>query len=80
MISALSPVTLNSWGLPEVNASTGQSSEPWIFFGGDIAGVANTTVESVNDGKVAAFYMHRYLQVGEIIGLIFRWYLQYNYL
>jgi len=63
VIDALSPVTLNSWGIPEVDASTGQSTVPWAFFGGDIAGVANTTVESVNDGKIAGFYMHRYPQV-----------------
>lgn len=39
------------------------SSEPWVFCGGDIAGVAETTVEAVNDGKTAAWYMHKYLQV-----------------
>ena len=35
-----------------------------VFCGGDLAGYANTTVESVNDGKQAAWYMHQYLQVG----------------
>ena len=40
------------------------SSEPNVFCGGDLAGCANTTVESVNDGKQAAWHMHRYLQVG----------------
>lgn len=29
---------------------------------GDIAGVAHTTVESTNDGKVASWGMHTYLQ------------------
>lgn len=38
------------------------SSEPWVFFGGDIAGVAETTVESVNDGKTASWHIHKYLQ------------------
>lgn len=35
-----------------------------IFFiqGGDIAGIAQTTVESVNDGKQASWHIHRYLQ------------------
>jgi len=39
------------------------SSEPGVFCGGDIAGVANTTVESVNDGKQASWHLHKYLQV-----------------
>ncbi|XP_002130803.2 dihydropyrimidine dehydrogenase [NADP(+)] [Ciona intestinalis] len=60
--SALSPVKFNKWGFPEVDPSTGGSSEPWVFFGGDVAGVANTTVESVNDGKTASWFVHRYLQ------------------
>lgn len=38
-------------------------SNPAVFAGGDVAGVAETTVESVNDGKTAAWYMHCYLQV-----------------
>jgi len=38
------------------------SSEPDIFAGGDIAGVAQTTVESVNDGKQASWFIHRFLQ------------------
>ena len=40
------------------------TSEPDVFVGGDLGGLANTTVESVNDGKQAAWYMHQYLQVG----------------
>ena len=59
---ALKPIKLNRWGLPEVNTETMQSSEPWVFCGGDIAGVAQTTVESVNDGKQASWHMHKYLQ------------------
>lgn len=39
------------------------SSEPGVFCGGDIAGIAETTVESVNDGKTAAWNIHKYLQV-----------------
>jgi dihydropyrimidine dehydrogenase (NADP+) len=30
--------------------------------GGDLGGFAQTTVESVNDGKQASWYMHRFLQ------------------
>ncbi|KAI6187978.1 Dihydropyrimidine dehydrogenase [NADP(+)] [Aphelenchoides besseyi] len=59
---ALAPAKLNRWGLPEVDKETQSSSEPWIYFGGDIAGVAETTVESVNDGKTAAWHIHKYLQ------------------
>ncbi|CAG2216272.1 DPYD [Mytilus edulis] len=62
VVEAMKPVKLNRWGLPEVNNETMQCSEPWIFCGGDIAGVAQTTVESVNDGKTASWYIHKYLQ------------------
>jgi len=61
---ALEPVQLNGWGTPEVNSETTQTSEPWVFAGGDIAGLANTTVESVNDGKQASWHIHKYIQVG----------------
>nr|XP_009684258.1 PREDICTED: dihydropyrimidine dehydrogenase [NADP(+)] isoform X2 [Struthio camelus australis] len=59
---AMAPVKFNKWGLPEVDPETMQTSEPWVFAGGDIGGLANTTVESVNDGKQASWYMHRYIQ------------------
>ncbi|KAK0134539.1 Dihydropyrimidine dehydrogenase [NADP(+)] [Merluccius polli] len=59
---AMSPVKLNRWGTPEIGTDTMQTSEPWVFAGGDIAGMANTTVESVNDGKQASWHMHRYIQ------------------
>ncbi|XP_041359086.1 dihydropyrimidine dehydrogenase [NADP(+)]-like [Gigantopelta aegis] len=62
VVEALAPIKLNRWGLPEVNMDTMQTSEPWVFCGGDIAGVAQTTVESTNDGKIASWFMHRYLQ------------------
>lgn len=64
MKKALEPVKLNGWGTPEVNSETMQTSEPWVFAGGDIAGLANTTVESVNDGKQASWHIHKYIQVG----------------
>ena len=38
------------------------TSLPWVFCGGDLAGVAETAVEAVNDGKIAAWSMHKYLQ------------------
>ncbi|KAL4708710.1 hypothetical protein ACJJTC_017389 [Scirpophaga incertulas] len=60
---AMAGVKLNRWGLPEVDENTMQSlSNPNVFVGGDLAGVAETTVESVNDGKTAAWFMHCYLQ------------------
>lgn len=62
MKAALKPLTLNKYGLPTVNEKTMESSLPWVFMGGDIAGVAETTVEAVNDGKTAAWSIHKYLQ------------------
>uniref|UniRef100_A0A8C5LIU8 dihydropyrimidine dehydrogenase (NADP(+)) n=1 Tax=Jaculus jaculus TaxID=51337 RepID=A0A8C5LIU8_JACJA len=59
---ALHPIKFNRWGLPEVDPETMQTSEPWVFAGGDIVGMANTTVESVNDGKQASWYIHKYIQ------------------
>ncbi|KFO26539.1 Dihydropyrimidine dehydrogenase [NADP+] [Fukomys damarensis] len=59
---ALSPIKFNRWNLPEVDPETMQTSEPWVFAGGDIVGVANTTVESVNDGKQASWHIHKYIQ------------------
>ena len=46
-----------------LNLETMVTSEPDVFVGGDLGGVANISVESVNDGKQAAWYMHQYLQV-----------------
>jgi dihydropyrimidine dehydrogenase (NADP+) len=59
---ALSPIKFNRWNLPEVDPETMQTSEPWVFAGGDVVGLANTTVESVNDGKQASWYIHKYIQ------------------
>lgn len=59
---ALAPVKLNTWGLPVVDTKTMSTSVPGVFCGGDLAGVAQTTVESVNDGKTAAWYIHKYIQ------------------
>ena len=60
--SAMEPLTMNKWGLPEVNVETMRTSEPDVFCGGDLAGVSQTTVESVNDGKTASWYIHKYIQ------------------
>ena len=58
----MSPINLTRSGAPEVSKTTYVTSEPWVFSGGDVAGVAETTAEAVNDGKVAAWNMHNYLQ------------------
>uniref|UniRef100_V5GTH2 Dihydropyrimidine dehydrogenase [NADP(+)] n=1 Tax=Anoplophora glabripennis TaxID=217634 RepID=V5GTH2_ANOGL len=58
MIEALKPLELNGWNLPVVDPDTMQSSHPSVWCGGDVAGTAETTVESVNDGKTAAWYIH----------------------
>lgn len=54
---------MTAWGLPEVDPNTGATSVPWVYCGGDIAGVAETTVEAVNDGKTASWSIHKYIQV-----------------
>jgi len=59
---AMSPVRMNRWGTPDVDTNTMETSVPWVFCGGDLAGVAETAVEAVNDGKIAAWSMHKYIQ------------------
>lgn len=61
-IQALAPVPLNTWGLPDIDEKTQQTSVKNVFAGGDLGGYSGTTVESVNDGKTAAWYMHCHLQ------------------
>jgi dihydropyrimidine dehydrogenase (NADP+) len=58
----MQPLKLTDWGTPVVDHATMATSEPGVYCGGDMAGVAETTVESVNDGKVAAWHMHVHLQ------------------
>lgn len=72
VISALSPVPLNKWNLPKVDVKTQQTELAQVFCGGDLAGSADTTVESVNDGKTAAWFMHCYLQVCRNITKLFQ--------
>ncbi|XP_033325704.2 dihydropyrimidine dehydrogenase su(r) isoform X1 [Megalopta genalis] len=62
VMKAMAPVKLNKWNLPEVDRENTRTSVPGVFCGGDLAGVANTTVESVNDGKTAAWYIHKFIQ------------------
>ncbi|XP_051868320.1 dihydropyrimidine dehydrogenase [NADP(+)]-like isoform X3 [Pristis pectinata] len=59
---AMANIKFNRWGFLDIDTETMQTNEPWVFAGGDIAGLANTTVESVNDGKQASWHIHKYLQ------------------
>lgn len=69
VIAALDPVKLNGKNLPIVNLDTMETSEPGVFVGGDLAGISETTVEAVNDGKTAAWHMHCHIQVGTYVTL-----------
>ena len=60
---------LDAWNQPKVNTLTMMTSAVGVFAGGDIAGIANTSVEATNDGKLAASRMHVYLQVRLLYGL-----------
>ena len=60
----MTDIKFNKWGSPEVDQLTMATSIPGIFCGGDLAGTAETAVEAVADGKIAAWSIHRYLQVG----------------
>lgn len=61
LVEALEPLALDAKsGCAAIDRQTMQADGvPWLFAGGDIGGVAETTVEAVNDGKQAAWFMHR---------------------
>lgn len=63
VISALEPLKLNKYGNIDVDLKTSKTQIPWLFAGGDVVGIAETTVEAVNDGKTSAWSIHRYIQV-----------------
>jgi len=65
MAKALAPLTLE-WGNVKINNLQQSVNIPWAFAGGDITG-ATMTVEAANDGKVAAWGIHSYLQPGKAI-------------
>lgn len=62
VIDALSPIKLHANGLPVVDSTKMSTSEEWVFCGGDLAGSSETTVEAVNDGKTASWFMHLFIQ------------------
>jgi NADPH-dependent glutamate synthase beta subunit-like oxidoreductase len=66
----MTDLKFNKWGTPEVEPLTMTTSHPATFCGGDLAGTAETAVEAVADGKIAAWSIHRYLQVSNIISHI----------
>ncbi|CAG9861979.1 unnamed protein product [Phyllotreta striolata] len=61
-IEALKPLKLTKSNLPLIDVKTMRTSHPRVWCGGDAAGVAETTVEAVNDGKIAAWYIHAALE------------------
>lgn len=62
---AMEPLKLNKWNMPIVDETTYGTSEPDVFIGGDLTGFTGMTVEATNDGKIASWSMHRYLQRNE---------------
>ncbi|XP_045463180.1 dihydropyrimidine dehydrogenase [NADP(+)] [Harmonia axyridis] len=62
IVEALSPIKLTRSNLPEINTNTLATSHPQVWCGGDLVGVGGTTVEAVNDGKVAAWQIHCHLE------------------
>lgn len=62
MIDALAPVKLGDGNLPIVSNLTMKTSHAKVWCGGDLAGLAETTVEAVNDGKTAAWFIHCHLE------------------
>ncbi|KAI5732031.1 hypothetical protein M8J77_020136 [Diaphorina citri] len=62
VLEAIKPVKLDKYGYPEVNYTTMATSVSGVFCGGDTANLSDTTVESVNDGKTAAWHIHKYIQ------------------
>ncbi|XP_055341631.1 dihydropyrimidine dehydrogenase [NADP(+)]-like [Paramacrobiotus metropolitanus] len=67
---ALEPLKFTKHGYAVVDKLTMTAQDvPWLFVGGDIAGVSETTVEAVNDGKSASWSMHRYLQSVHNLGV-----------
>ena len=52
---------INKWGYVEVDPVTGQTSQPWIFAGGDAVSGPSSVVEAVAHGERAAAGMDQYL-------------------
>jgi len=63
LATALAPLQLER-GTVKVNEVMQSASAPWCFAGGDIAG-GTMTVEAANDGKMAAWGIHKWMQQGK---------------
>ena len=62
--SAMDGLQFDSWETsPKIDPLTMGTSMPGVFCGGDLAGTAETAVEAAADGKLAAWSIHRHLQV-----------------
>lgn len=65
IVGAIEPVRLNRWNEIDVNdvgqTSTTSGGDARIFAGGDIIG-SETQVAAANDGKMAAYGIHKFLQ------------------
>lgn len=77
IIKAMEPVPLNTWGLPDINEKTQQTSVKSVFCGGDLGGYSGTTVESVNDGSTKHFgTLKRFLKLLLfLVGKTAAWYM-----
>ena len=54
----------DEWGSsPKIDPLTMATSMKGVYCGGDLAGTAETAVEAAADGKIAAWSIHRHLQV-----------------
>lgn len=60
LIKASAPLVFNKSGRVDVNDSMA-TNVPFIFAGGDVSG-SGTTVEASNDGKIASWNIHKYIQ------------------
>ncbi len=58
---------VESWGTYTVNSKTLQTSEEWIFAGGDDVLGPQTVAKAVYQGKVAAESMHRYMEGEDLL-------------
>lgn len=66
-------VELTRWNTIAVDEQTMQTSEPWLFSGGDACTGANVAVEAVAAGRRAAASIDQYLRGEDVVGLPELW-------
>ena len=54
------------WGTIVTNKTTGETSKPGVFAGGDVSLGADIAIAAIGGGKRAAFSIHAYLSGGDI--------------